>query len=289
VVFSAHPLDPIGAELRGCDLGQGLSDPAFLELRAALLEHGVLVLREQTLDEAQQIALGRRFGALEGQEFNLDGSDLLVISNVLPDGRVASLQSGRMKSISINEVWHTDSSFRPTPAAVSIFKAVEVPPEGGDTFYASLRRGWLELAPERRAKLAGLRAIHDYAAAYEKAGGRLPDEAQRLMEPVLHPMLRRHPETGETHLYVSGHARDIEGILVHPPGAGLPAPLAHRRPGAVGQPLDAAPGPGLRRAAPKGHAPRSGRRRRPGGRGELAGLRPLMMSCRPALDPRRRE
>ena len=212
MAFVAHPMDPIGAELAGRDLGKGLSDSEFAELRAALLSHGILVLREQTLDEAQQLALGRRFGPLEGQEFNADSSDLLVISNVLEDGQVASPRSGRMKSISINEVWHTDSSFREIPAAVSIFKAVEVPPEGGDTFYASLRRGWLELDRARRANLAGLRAIHDYAAAYDRAGGRLPDEAQRLMKPVVHPILRRHPETGETALYVSGHTRDIEGM-----------------------------------------------------------------------------
>jgi alpha-ketoglutarate-dependent taurine dioxygenase len=213
-VPTTHPLDSIGAELRGLDLGRGLADEDFASLRLALLEHGVLVLRDQSLDDAQQIALGRRFGELEGQEFTGGAAqrDVLVVSNVLPDGRVAPAETGRMRSISINEVWHTDSSFRDVPAAVSIFRAVEVPPVGGDTLYASLRRGWLELDEARRAKLVGLRAIHDYGAAYDRAGGRLPDEARRLMTPVSHPMLRRHPETGETVLYVSGHASGVEGL-----------------------------------------------------------------------------
>lgn len=211
---TTHPLEPIGAELRGLDLGLGLSDPDFAALHEALLAHGVVVLRDQTLDDEQQIALGRRFGKLEGQEFTggSEQRDLLVVSNALPDGRVARAATGRMKSISINEVWHTDSSFRDVPAAVSIFRAIEVPPEGGDTLYASLRRGWLELDEPRRAKLVGLRAVHDYGAAYDRAGGRLPEEARRLMTPVSHPMLRRHPETGETCLYVSGHASGVEGL-----------------------------------------------------------------------------
>lgn len=214
-MIRVRPLDPIGAELSGVDLGEGTSDTTFGELRAALLAHGLVVLRDQTLDAEQQIALGRRFGPLEGQEFNAEDSpvrDLLVITNVLPDGRVAAAASGMMRSISINETWHTDSSFREVPASVSIFRAVTVPPKGGDTFFASLRLGWLELDPAERSKLAGLRAVHDYASSYDRAGGRLPDEARRLMDPVSHPMLRVHPETGETALYVSGHAVGVEGM-----------------------------------------------------------------------------
>ena len=67
--LAVHPIEPIGAEITGIDLGEGLSDGVFEELHAALLTHGLLLLRSQTLDDDQQIALGRRFGALEGQEF----------------------------------------------------------------------------------------------------------------------------------------------------------------------------------------------------------------------------
>ena len=214
MAIEARALDPIGAELTGIDLGDGLSDEQFAQIRAALLEYGLVLLRNQGLDVEQQVALGRRFGSLEGQEFTEHSPhpDLLVISNIRPDGRIAALESGMMKSISINETWHTDSSFREVPSAVSIFKAIEVPPEGGDTFYASLRRGWLELPESEREKLTGLRAIHDYAASYDRAGGVLPEAARKVMDPVTHPMLRKHPETGETALYVSGHARGVEGM-----------------------------------------------------------------------------
>ena len=214
VSIATRPLDPIGAELSGIDLGEGLTDEQFAEIRAALLENGLLVLHDQTLDIEQQVALGRRFGSLEGQEFTEHSPhpDLLIVSNVRPDGTVAARESGMMKRISINETWHTDSSFREIPSAVSIFKAVLVPPEGGDTFYASLRRGWLDLDEVERAKLVGVRAIHDYAAAYDRAGGSLPEAARRVMSPVTHPMVRVHPETGETSLYVSGHARGVHGM-----------------------------------------------------------------------------
>ncbi len=214
VVLETCLLDPIGAELRGADLGEGLDDALFGELKAALLEHGLVLLRNQTLTDEQQLALGRRFGPLEGEEFMVGREEpsLLVISNVRPDGTVAPAKTGQMRSISINEVWHTDSSFRETPAAVSIFRALEVAPEGGDTLFASLRLGWEELEPARREALHGLRAVHDYGAAYDRAGGRLPDEARALMTPKTHPMLRVHPETEKTGLYVSGHASHVEGM-----------------------------------------------------------------------------
>lgn len=205
-------LDPIGAEVSGLDLDAGLSDAGFAALRAALLEHGVLVLCGQSLRAEQQVALGRRFGPIEGHEFigSSPHPDLIVISNVGKNGEVLPRTSTQMRSIAINEQWHTDSSFRPTPASVSIFSARVVPPEGGDTLYASLRLGWQELDPVRRLDVAGLRAVHDYAKAYRREGGHWPPGLN--LDPVSHPMVRAHPETGDPGLYVSRHAFRVEGM-----------------------------------------------------------------------------
>jgi alpha-ketoglutarate-dependent 2,4-dichlorophenoxyacetate dioxygenase len=119
-----------------------------------------------------------------------------------------------MRSITINEQWHTDSSFRETPAAFSIFAAVEIPPEGGETWYASLRRGWEALDSETRDALEGLRAKHDYREAYRRAGAGEAFEGMGSALEHWHPLIRRHPETGARALFVTGHAFEVEGMQV---------------------------------------------------------------------------
>jgi alpha-ketoglutarate-dependent taurine dioxygenase len=214
VAEAYRALEPIGVELRGVDLAAGLDPAAFSRLHAALLEHGVVVVRDQALAPAQQVALGHRFGAIEGQEYAMGSPDpdVILISNVDAKGRVVPRDHAMMKTIAINEQWHTDSSFREVPASVSIFAAVVLPAKGGDTFYASMRRGWLDLSDARREAVRGLRAIHDYGEAYRRTGGAaLPPEISGGLPPISHPLVRCHPETGEESLYVSDHIYGIEG------------------------------------------------------------------------------
>ena len=204
-------LQPIGAEVRGADLSE--PDAAlFAKIHRAVLEYGVLVVRDQELEPAQQVALGRRFGELEGQDFRADAPhrDIILISNVTPEGKIAKRSSPQMKTIEINERWHTDSSFREIPATVSLFYGVVVPPVGGDTFFASLRRGWVELGKAEQAELIGLRAVHDYREAYRRCGVAVPVVPEAL-PPTAHPIVRIHPETGKPGLYISAHAFSIEG------------------------------------------------------------------------------
>jgi len=214
MTLEIEALDPIGARLHGLDLGAGLADAGFEQLHAALLEHGVLVVPGQPLSMPEQVALGRRFGELEGYEFTLASPDrnVIVITNVGPDGNVMPRDATAMRAIEINERWHTDSSFREVPASVSIFAAQRVPEVGGDTFYASLRKGWLSLPEEKRAELHGLRAVHDYAEAYRSTGGEIPGMEVEDLTAVTHPIVRVHPETGECGLYLSSHTSGVEGM-----------------------------------------------------------------------------
>lgn len=207
-------LQPFGARLHGIDLGDGMDDVDFEALQAALLKHGVLVVPAMPLSMREQVALGRRFGEPEGYEFTLASPDrnVIVISNVGRDGKTLPRDSAGVKTLEINERWHTDSSFREVPASVSILSAQRVPEVGGDTFYASLRRAWLSLDQETRDEVRGLRAIHDYADAYRKAGGVIPGMEVQELKRVTHPILRVHPETGEASLFLSEHTSGVEGM-----------------------------------------------------------------------------
>jgi alpha-ketoglutarate-dependent taurine dioxygenase len=211
--FQSIPMDPIGVEIQGVQLGPGLSDAELRALRRTVLAHGLVLARDQALQEQEQLALGRRFGALESLVPLAEATEsVAAIANVDSRDQLLPDEHPAVMSLKVNERWHTDSSFREVPASFSIFRAVEVPSEGGDTFYASLRKGWLELPDGLRAEVEGRRAVHDYIATLRSIGSGIPYWAKDISEPVVHPMVRRHPETGELCLYISEHALEVEGL-----------------------------------------------------------------------------
>jgi alpha-ketoglutarate-dependent taurine dioxygenase len=212
--FDLRPLDPIGAEIRGLALAAGIDDAQLARLRRAVIESGVVLLRDQHLTPTQHVALGRRFGEPEHGAFNEDtpDPDLILLTNRDRTGRILPPDDVRLRLVAINEGWHTDSSFRPIPASFSLFSAVVVPPVGGDTFFASLRLAWEALSREEQSSLRGLVGLHDYAKAFARFGSTIPGNPVFDLPVVKHPLVRRHPESGETILYTSEHVMGIEGL-----------------------------------------------------------------------------
>ena len=209
-----RPLGPVGVETADIEPGRLPDGREFEALRAAVLEHGLVLLPEQRLNPDDHVALARRFGPLEEHGFASGSAhpEVIPISNLDGAGRVRPPDHPAMRTFRINESWHTDSSFRPAPASYSLLAAEVVPRAGGETLFASLRRGWEELPEAERAGLRELRAVHDYRDAYERVEGFVPEGATALSEPVSHPLVRRHPDTGEPGLFLTGHASGIEGM-----------------------------------------------------------------------------
>ena len=122
-------LPGVGVEVAGLELWSLLSGPEsdtrIGELRRRVMDEGLLLFRDQPLDPEAQVALGQHLGSLE--QLDLDAGDdapkHMVIGNVGSDGRTFADDDPRMKLITINEGWHTDSSFREIPASFSIFAA----------------------------------------------------------------------------------------------------------------------------------------------------------------------
>jgi taurine dioxygenase len=114
--------------------------------------------------------------------------------------------------LSITVDWHTDSSFREVPAAFSFLSAATVPKQGGGTFFASLQKGWDALSPDEQSTLYGLDGIHDYPAAYRSRGVDMSDIPGFEMPMRIHPIVRRHPETGRTGLFITEHMSAVEGL-----------------------------------------------------------------------------
>src|SRR5437667_12199344 len=139
-----HPV--LGARVEGVDLTGAVDDATFRKSHDAFQEYSVLIFPGQRLTDAQQMAFTTRFGPLEttiksiGQERRLH-ENMVDLSNVDPkaEERLMGWNDRRMLYQSGNQLWHTDSSFKPVPAMASLLAGREVPPTGGETAYVRMR------------------------------------------------------------------------------------------------------------------------------------------------------
>jgi taurine dioxygenase len=207
--LSAH----VGVEIVGVDAATPLADSGFAQLRAALNRHSLILLRNQTLTEAQHIAFSRRFGDLQihvlKQFLTTPYPEIYVLSNVVEAGKpIGNHKEGWN--------WHSDWSYYEIPCFGSVLYARECPPEGADTLFSSMSAAYDALSPAMKERIAPLRAVHSYSGYYDKAfADRTPlTPEQRAATPdVVHPIVRTHPETGRKGLFVGEDiVKEIVGL-----------------------------------------------------------------------------
>jgi taurine dioxygenase len=205
----------VGAEVRGIDL-RTLDDRQFADLHRAWLDNLVLLVRDQSLSDADLIAFSRRFGDLDlapiqetGRRFVEGLPELYVVSNVVEGGvPIGSLGNGEA-------VWHTDMSYVEVPPQASALYALEVPPTGGNTSFIDMYAVYAALPDDLKARIAGRRVKHD--GTYNSGGflrqGVTPSDDPREAPGSLHPLVYTHPETGRPALYL-GRRRNayIDGL-----------------------------------------------------------------------------
>ncbi|MGK5007150.1 TauD/TfdA dioxygenase family protein [Janthinobacterium sp. LB2P70] len=199
---------PLGAQVLGLDLAQPLSFGDFQRLHHAHLDHHVLVFRDQRITPQQQVDFSRRFGPLQIhvlRQFQLPSQpEVLIISNIVENGRPIGLGDA-------GHFWHSDLSYKEVPSLGSMLHAQELPDEGGDTVFANMHLAWESLPAALRHAVRGARAEHSYLSQYEELRRRNPwrpalTQAQiDEVQPVTHPVVRVHPETGRRALFVSEH------------------------------------------------------------------------------------
>lgn len=207
--FEIRPFDAaLGAEVVGLDLNQPLSSADFQRIHRAHLDHHVVVFRDQRITPAQQVAFSRRFGPLQIHvlhQFQLaNHPEILIVSNVVENGKPIGLGDA-------GHFWHSDLSYKEKPSLGSLLHAIELPAQGGDTLFANMHTAWETLPPALQRKVEGLRAEHTYLARYAELQKRSPwrpnltPEQIAQVKPVVHPVVRTHPETGRKALFVSEH------------------------------------------------------------------------------------
>ncbi len=212
----------VGAEVRGVDLGSGVDDVSFAEIRDAWHEHLVLLFRGQTIDDKSLVDLGRQFGTLEqsprsevsGEFGGYEPSmpEVTIISNIEVNGQpIGSLGAGEAD-------WHADMTFTERPPSACILYALELPTSGGNTMFTSMYSAYETLAPELKQRIEGRYAIHDFSMT---SAGDLRKGMQKVTDvretPGAHqPLVITHPETGRRALLL-GRRRNSYII-------GLPVP-----------------------------------------------------------------
>jgi taurine dioxygenase len=187
----------IGAELVDVDLGDALHDDGlFDEIKAALLKHKVLFLRDQEFSRVEHVACAERFGMLEDHPVAPSHPDAPGLVQIYknPDSPIDRYENA----------WHTDATWREAPPMGAVLRCVECPPVGGDTMWANMVTAYEKLPEEIKVKIANLRARHSIEASF---GATMPIEKRLALKAQYpdaeHPVVRTHPETGEKVLFVN--------------------------------------------------------------------------------------
>jgi taurine dioxygenase len=208
--FEAVPLArAVGAVLHGLDLGRPLSPPLFARLRKAWLDAGVVVIPGQSLDHDAFLTLARALG---------EPMDYPFLKGLPEHPQITEVIKLEHERNNFGGVWHSDTTYLARPPMATLLLARVTPPVGGDTLFASQVAAFEALPEDLKERLIGLRAVNSSAKAEvsRTREDRLRDsaraEAPARLEAV-HPVVRRHPETGRLALFVNpAHTVRFEGM-----------------------------------------------------------------------------
>jgi taurine dioxygenase len=204
----------LGAEITGVDLSTSPDDATVAAIRQAYLDHIVLCLPDQHLNPAQFRDFCARFGVLddnrESPNRDPDSKDLIVLANqptVFNGKEVASYATAATQ-------WHSDYSISERPGALTFLLAETLPEVGGDTAFANMYMAYEALSPTFRAMLEPLQAVHDYTLGrgFQNSTPEKQAKARAMKQPVVHAVVKVHPETGRKALYFSDRVRQFVGM-----------------------------------------------------------------------------
>ncbi|MBI2207618.1 MAG: TauD/TfdA family dioxygenase [Candidatus Rokubacteria bacterium] len=208
------------AEVEGVDLRTPLSPEEIAAIHAGMDEYAVLVFHDQIIDDEQQLAYTRCLGEMEHaigtslrapDEYRLP-TTFADVSNLDKDNKVFARDDRRRLFAIGNRLWHSDSSFKVVPAKYSILHARSVPSKGGNTEFAHMPAAYDALDAATKAEIADLICEHSQMYSRQQIGFfDFTDEERARFAPVRQRLVRTHPSTGRTSLYLSSHAGAIVG------------------------------------------------------------------------------
>jgi alpha-ketoglutarate-dependent 2,4-dichlorophenoxyacetate dioxygenase len=208
------------AEVDGIDLGKPLSRDEIDAVHAGMDHYAVLVFHDQKITDEQQLAFTLSLGDIEHSiGTSLRGPDeyrlpttFADVSNLDKDNKVFA-RDDRPRLFGLgNRLWHSDSSFKVTPARYSLLRAVSIPSKGGNTEYADMRAGYDTLDEETKAEIEELVCEHSQLYSRSILGFTdFTEEERERFKPVRQCLVRTHPVTKRKSLYLASHAGGIVG------------------------------------------------------------------------------
>jgi taurine dioxygenase len=214
------PLDAaFGAEVSGLDLRQPITDDHAAELRSAFARHRLLVLRDQPISTAHQVAFGKIFGELY----------IHPLYQPLADHpEVVEFRKEPHETVNVGGGWHADLTCFEAPPGAGLLRVIEAPASGGDTLFADMRAAYSALSSKMQRFLEGLTAIHTSAKVFGATGKysqRESDASKRVTidgnQHARHPVVIADPATGDKALFVNrAYTIYIKG-LTHEESASL--------------------------------------------------------------------
>jgi alpha-ketoglutarate-dependent 2,4-dichlorophenoxyacetate dioxygenase len=222
MAVSIRPLHDIFAgEVSGVDITKPLTHDEVAAIEAGMDRYAVLVFPDQNVTDEQQQAFTLNFGSLEDSRTNNItrpedkrlGTGMNDVSNLGKDGKPLARDSRQRLFNLGNSLWHSDSSFRATPAKYSLLSARVVNKRGGNTEFADMRAAYDALDDETKREIEDL--VCEHSLMYSRGSlGFLDytDEEKQMFKPVKQRLVRTHPITGRKSLYLSSHAGGIVGM-----------------------------------------------------------------------------
>lgn len=215
--FACTPLsDVLGARIEGIDLSEPLDAELQQEIADALHRHGFIVFPKQALTAAQMVAFARTWGRPSPHVIDTfhhpQDPNILILSNVHKDGKPTGL-------VDAGTYFHSDYSYLQDVARCTILHAQDVPPAPNGTTFANQARAYEELPADMKQRIGDLVVRHHYGnrddldQTSRTVASVLNQEQANRVGWVRHPLVRRHPFTGQPALYaVSGSSFGIEGM-----------------------------------------------------------------------------
>ena len=188
----------IGAEITGLDLREPLAGPLLADVRRALVDYLVIFIRDQDISLQDQVRFSEYFGEIiqgKGTRVTDEVAGVNVIDQIAPKGHGT-------------DDWHSDHMFLPEPPMGTTLRAVQLPEFGGDTCFTSMYAAYEALSDPMRSFLDGLTALNSAEPVVSRVKnlGIYANDIERDMHPpVVHPVVRVHPESGRKALFVCGN------------------------------------------------------------------------------------
>lgn len=216
--LNVEPILPrFGAECSGLDLTRPLSEADVRQVTEAMDTWGVTVWRNTGMNDQQHVEFSRNFGYLErvprreGVRYRLPFRELFDASNLTVDGEITQ-DEGAIQYRKGDRLWHTDSAFMEKRTSYSLLLAHQVPPEGGQTWFADTRSAYEDLPEDTKAFLEGKVGINSLWWSRKLAGADIADAEIEERPTARHPLVHVHKGSGRKALFIAAHTMDVEGM-----------------------------------------------------------------------------